>query len=64
MQTSVDENSVAESRAWVGICSQQPAAVKLSQYGYVGGFYGACTEAAMMKELHDHGPIVVAFQVP
>ena len=33
-------------------------------YGYIGGYYGACNEAAMMKELHDHGPIVIALNAP
>ena len=30
-------------------------------YGYIGGYYGACNYKKMMKELHDHGPIVVGF---
>eukprot|EP00656_Telonema_subtile_P011889 TRINITY_DN15940_c0_g1_i7.p1 TRINITY_DN15940_c0_g1~~TRINITY_DN15940_c0_g1_i7.p1 ORF type:complete len:293 (+),score=71.69 TRINITY_DN15940_c0_g1_i7:52-930(+) len=30
--------------------------------GYIGGFYGACSEASMMAELAKHGPIVVAFE--
>jgi len=34
-----------------------------SDYGYVGGYYGACNEALMMSELHANGPIVVAFWV-
>jgi cathepsin C len=33
-------------------------------YGYIGGYYGACNEAAMMKELHDNGPIVIALNAP
>jgi len=33
-------------------------------YGYVGGFYGAGEEVAMMEELHKHGPIVAAIQAP
>jgi len=37
---------------------------KLSDYGYVGGFYGNCSEEAMMKEIYENGPIVVAFECP
>ncbi|XP_043547496.1 dipeptidyl peptidase 1 [Chiloscyllium plagiosum] len=34
-----------------------------SQYYYVGGFYGACNEAAMKLELVKNGPVSVAFEV-
>eukprot|EP00392_Amoebophrya_sp_AT5.2_P004325 g4333.t1 len=29
-------------------------------YGYVGGFYGKCSEARMMHEIYHHGPVPVA----
>ena len=32
-------------------------------YKYVGGYYGACGEKAMMTELFNHGPFVVGFEV-
>jgi len=32
-------------------------------YQYVGGYYGACNEKAMQRELFDHGPFVVGFEV-
>lgn len=35
----------------------------VSQYGYVGGFYGGCSEAAMKLELVNNGPMGVAFEV-
>lgn len=35
----------------------------ISRYEYVGGYYGACSEEAMIKELQD-GPIVIAFNSP
>ncbi|KAI5098626.1 dipeptidyl peptidase 1 precursor [Silurus meridionalis] len=35
----------------------------VSDYHYVGGFYGACNEAAMMTELVRDGPMGVAFEV-
>jgi len=30
---------------------------------YVGGYYGASSEEAMLRELFDHGPLVVGFEV-
>jgi hypothetical protein len=35
----------------------------ISRYGYVGGYYGAGSESAMIKELQD-GPLVVALNAP
>ncbi|XP_067842427.1 dipeptidyl peptidase 1 [Heptranchias perlo] len=35
----------------------------ISQYYYVGGFYGACNEAVMKLELVKNGPVSVAFEV-
>ncbi|KAI4905618.1 hypothetical protein NFI96_022335 [Prochilodus magdalenae] len=34
-----------------------------SEYHYVGGFYGGCSETAMMLELVRDGPLGVAFEV-
>lgn len=34
-----------------------------AQYNYVGGFYGGCSEAAMMLELVKNGPVAIAFEV-
>ncbi|XP_013863458.1 dipeptidyl peptidase 1 [Austrofundulus limnaeus] len=34
-----------------------------AEYGYVGGFYGGCSEMAMMLELVKNGPMAVAFEV-
>jgi len=36
----------------------------LSNHTYVGGYYGACNEVVMMKEIYRAGPIVVAFEAP
>jgi hypothetical protein len=33
------------------------------KYGYVGGFYGATNEKSMLKDVFDHGPLAVCFQV-
>lgn len=35
-----------------------------AEYNYVGGFYGGCSESAMMLELVKNGPMGVAFEVP
>jgi cathepsin C len=35
-----------------------------TEYGYIGGFYGGSSEAAMMKQLAEHGPFSVALQAP
>merc|ERR1719199_1398328 len=33
-------------------------------YNYVGGFYGVCGQARLMKSLIEQGPVVVALEVP
>eukprot|EP00742_Colponemidia_sp_Colp-10_P007781 GILJ01008390.1.p1 GENE.GILJ01008390.1~~GILJ01008390.1.p1 ORF type:complete len:683 (+),score=80.19 GILJ01008390.1:295-2049(+) len=35
--------------------------VKVTNYRYIGGYYGNCSEEAMMRELHQNGPIVGSF---
>mmetsp|Transcript_97078 Transcript_97078/g.222487 ORF Transcript_97078/g.222487 Transcript_97078/m.222487 type:complete len:628 (+) Transcript_97078:37-1920(+) len=35
-----------------------------SDYGYVGGFYGKCSETRLMQSIQEHGPIAVSFEVP
>jgi len=32
-------------------------------YGYVGGFYGKCSEARIMNEILHHGPVPIAIEV-
>ena len=34
-----------------------------SAYRYVGGYYGGCSEEAMMKALVENGPLSVSFEV-
>lgn len=34
-----------------------------TDYQYIGGYYGACTESAMRVELALHGPIVIGYEV-
>ncbi len=43
-------------------CFDQRTYVK-SSYGYIGGYYGACSEATMMNELVTNGPFTVGFDV-
>ncbi|XP_072317940.1 dipeptidyl peptidase 1 [Eucyclogobius newberryi] len=43
--------------------SQKCGRTYAAQYNYVGGFYGGCSEAAMMLELVKNGPMAVAFEV-
>lgn len=35
---------------------------KVTEYGYVGGFYGGAKEANMMEEIYRNGPIAVAIE--
>lgn len=44
--------------------TQNPPIYRVHNYTYVGGYYGACNEALMMRELYEHGPIMVAFDAP
>jgi cathepsin C len=38
--------------------------IKFTNYSYVGGYYGGCSEVAMMREIYANGPVMVAFQAP
>jgi len=37
---------------------------RVTNYSYVGGYYGGCSEVAMMREIYERGPVMVAFQAP
>jgi cathepsin C len=39
-----------------------PYIYKASNYHYVGGSYGKCSEKLMMEEVYSNGPIVVSFE--
>ena len=47
-------------------CSRRCAAPRrrwhAANYRYVGGRYGSCNEAEMMREVYHHGPIVIGFE--
>jgi cathepsin C len=38
--------------------------LRMTNYSYVGGYMGGCSEVAMMKEIYANGPVMVAFQAP
>ncbi|CAG14820.1 unnamed protein product, partial [Tetraodon nigroviridis] len=42
--------------------SQSCRRIYTAEYKYVGGFYGGCSEAAMMVELVNNGPMAVALE--
>jgi cathepsin C len=52
----------ARNSACTPICNQPR--LKLSNYSYVGGFFGGCNEVHMMREIYENGPVMVAFQAP
>jgi cathepsin C len=35
----------------------------VDEYGYVGGYYGAASVEGMMREVYEHGPVAVGFEV-
>jgi len=43
-------------------CKSERLHVK--NYTYVGGYMGGCSEVAMMREIYENGPVMVAFQAP
>eukprot|EP00163_Fabomonas_tropica_P003083 TRINITY_DN12569_c0_g1_i17.p1 TRINITY_DN12569_c0_g1~~TRINITY_DN12569_c0_g1_i17.p1 ORF type:complete len:611 (-),score=216.40 TRINITY_DN12569_c0_g1_i17:410-2242(-) len=62
----IGENSCAPYSAETGQCHHtcnKNKVVSAKNFGYVGGLYGACTPAHMMKEVYNHGPIPVALEV-
>lgn len=63
VQESQTSGQSTNARAWVKSCKKSPPTARVGKYGYIGGFYGACTEASMKRELKDHGPIVMAYDV-
>ncbi|XP_076832491.1 dipeptidyl peptidase 1 [Brachyhypopomus gauderio] len=66
----VQDFGIAEEDCFPYTGSDSPCLVKpectryyASDYHYVGGFYGGCSEEAMMMELVRDGPLGVAFEV-
>ncbi|GFO42826.1 dipeptidyl peptidase 1 [Plakobranchus ocellatus] len=48
-----------------GKCStdKKCARYRMTDYKYVGGFYGGCNEMAMMEAIYNRGPVAVGFEV-
>lgn len=66
----VQDFGVVEEKCFPYTAKDSPCSVSadcprnyVSDYHYVGGFYGGCNEAAMMAELVRDGPMGVAFEV-
>jgi len=55
---------VAEANASFQVTSDCSERVMVSNFGYIGGYYGASSEEAMMKEIKENGPIMAAFEAP
>jgi hypothetical protein len=52
-------------RSCNGDCYADESKVVFAEnYNYVGGFYGVCGQARMMKSILENGPIVIALEVP
>jgi len=43
--------------------ARRKMAARTVDYKYVGGYYGASSENAMLRDIFDHGPVVVGFEV-
>uniref|UniRef100_A0A8C2X3L9 Dipeptidyl peptidase 1 n=1 Tax=Cyclopterus lumpus TaxID=8103 RepID=A0A8C2X3L9_CYCLU len=66
----VQDFGIVEESCYPYIAKDSPCGVPqncgrmyTAEYNYVGGFYGGCSEMAMMLELVKNGPIGVAFEV-
>lgn len=53
----------SSARAWVAQCKRHTSDAVVNKFSYIGGFYGACTEAAMRRDIKDNGPLVAAYEV-
>eukprot|EP00299_Pterocystis_sp_00344_P015480 c7733_g1_i1.p1 GENE.c7733_g1_i1~~c7733_g1_i1.p1 ORF type:complete len:468 (-),score=91.48 c7733_g1_i1:28-1386(-) len=45
-------------------CADQRLHFRATDYHYIGGFFGNCSEVGMMQELVNNGPFAVGIQVP
>ena len=45
-------------------CADASQAWRATNYRYVGGYFGNCSEVAMMRELVSSGPLAVGITVP
>ena len=59
-------NGVCKLHGGADGCSDpsNPPRYFASNYSYIGGYYGFCSEVAMMEEIYRAGPIMVAFDAP
>ena len=45
-------------------CDDEKKHIRATNYRYVGGYFGNCSEVAMMHELVNSGPLSVGITVP
>ena len=56
-----EESTLTKKCADFSHCS---GAVSVQDFSYIGGYYGASSELAMMREIRARGPIVADLNVP
>jgi cathepsin C len=59
---SSDEGGGSAPPSCTEACAATSRTYRASDYRYVGGHYGGCSESQMMHEIHRHGPIVAGVQ--
>jgi cathepsin C len=57
------QSGVLTNVSCAGRCSDPKQIVHVTRFEYVGGYFGACSEAAMMQEIYSHGPVAVGIEV-
>ena len=57
------QSGVLTNVSCAGRCSDPKQIVHVTLFEYVGGYFGACSEAAMMQEIYSHGPVAVGIEV-
>jgi cathepsin C len=57
------QSGVLTNVSCAGRCTDPAQIVHVTRFEYVGGYFGACSEAAMMQEIYSHGPVAVGIEV-
>jgi len=58
-EMALEQESLMTSEHNKASLRQYDASVRVTKFGYIGGYYGGTRTAQMMRELHKNGPIVV-----
>ena len=64
VSTGCGVSVVALQPACAKQCADASQAWRATNYRYVGGYFGNCSEVAMMRELVSSGPLAVGITVP